>query len=58
MDSVELTWRTGDWRKAFGGNIPTAVKEFLEYRHREWELEMEADLKARQEAQAERARKP
>jgi hypothetical protein len=47
-----------DWRKAFGDNIPAAVKEFLEYRHREWELGMEADLKARQEARAAQTRKP
>jgi hypothetical protein len=38
--------------------IPKAVQEFLKYRHREWELGMEADLKARQEARAERTRKP
>jgi hypothetical protein len=47
-----------EWRKTFGHEIPIAVKEFLEYRHREWELGMEADLKARQEARAEQARKP
>jgi len=47
-----------DWRKAFGDNIPPAVKEFLQYRHREWELGMEPDLKARQEARAARAQKP
>jgi hypothetical protein len=47
-----------DWRKAFGDKIPAAVKEFLEYRHREWELGMEADLKARQEAGAEGSQKP
>jgi hypothetical protein len=47
-----------DWRKAFGDKIPPAVKEFLEYRHREWELGMEADLKARQKARAEQSRKP
>jgi hypothetical protein len=47
-----------DWRKTFGHKIPAAVKEFLEYRHREWELGMEADLKARQEKPAERTRKP
>jgi hypothetical protein len=46
-----------DWRKAFGDNIPAAVKEFLQYRHREWELEMEDDLKARQEAKAGRTQK-
>ncbi len=46
-----------DWRKAFGDNIPAAVKEFLQYRHREWELDMEADLKARQEAKAGRTQK-
>jgi hypothetical protein len=46
-----------DWRKAFGDNIPPVVKEFLKYRHREWELEMEADLKARQEAKAGRTQK-
>jgi uncharacterized protein HemX len=46
-----------DWRKTFGKEIPVAVKEFLEYRHREWELGMEADLKARQEKQTERTRK-
>ena len=27
-----------DWRKAFGDKVPAAAKEFLEYRHREWEL--------------------
>ena len=46
-----------DWRKAFGNNIPSVVKEFLEYRHRDWELGMEADL-ARQEKQTKRKRKP
>jgi hypothetical protein len=38
-----------DWRKAFGDKVPAAVKQFLEYRHREWELGIEADLKARQD---------
>lgn len=47
-----------EWRKTFGHDIPAAVKEFLEYRHQEWELGMEADLKARQEARSERTRKP
>ena len=47
-----------DWRKTFGHKIPVAVKEFLEYRHREWELGMEANLKARQEKRTERTRKP
>jgi hypothetical protein len=42
-----------DWRKAFGDQVPPAVKEFLEYRHREWELGIEDDLKARQEASDE-----
>jgi hypothetical protein len=46
-----------DWRKAFGDKIPSAVKEFLEYRHREWELEMEGDPKTRQEAGAKRPQK-
>jgi hypothetical protein len=33
----------GAWRKKwFGDEIPSAVKEFLAYRHREWELGMEA----------------
>jgi hypothetical protein len=47
-----------DWRKAFGNNISPAVKEFLQYRHREWELGIEADLIARQKARAARTRKP
>jgi hypothetical protein len=47
-----------EWRKTFGHKIPVAVKEFLEDRHREWELAMGADLKARQEARGERTRKP
>jgi hypothetical protein len=30
------------WRKKwFGDEIPSAVKDFLEYRHREWELALE-----------------
>ena len=30
------------WRKKwFGDELPSAVKDFLEYRHREWELAME-----------------
>jgi hypothetical protein len=56
-DSVEDS-DMEDWRKTFGQKIPAVVKEFLEYRHREWELGMEADLKARKEARAERTRKP
>jgi hypothetical protein len=47
-----------DWRKAFGDQVPPAVKEFLEYRHREWELGIEPDLKARQEAGAKGSQKP
>ena len=47
-----------DWREAFGNDIPSAVKEFLEYRHREWELGMEADLKARYDAAPKRAKLP
>jgi hypothetical protein len=46
-----------DWRKAFGDKIPPAVKEFLEYRHREWELGIENNLKADEEARAEQTRK-
>src|SRR5208337_3681630 len=38
-----------DWGKSSGHKIPATVKEFLEYRHREWEWGMEADLKTRQE---------
>ena len=47
-----------DWRKAFGNNISPAVKEFLQYRHRGWELGIEADLIARQKARAAQTRKP
>ena len=47
-----------DWRKAFGDKIPAAVKEFLEYRHREWELGIESDLKARQDETAAQTRRP
>jgi hypothetical protein len=43
-----------DWRRTCGDKMPDAVKEFLEYRHREWELEIEADL---QSCQAGRASK-
>jgi hypothetical protein len=59
QDGTDSTQDPGieDWRKTFGHEIPTAVKEFLEYRHREWELGMEADLKARQEKRTERTRK-
>ncbi|MGH9500132.1 MAG: hypothetical protein ACRD3L_13405 [Terriglobales bacterium] len=32
------------WRGAFGRDIPPFVKEFLDYRHCEWELNMESDL--------------
>jgi hypothetical protein len=46
-----------EWRETFGHEIPIAVKEFLEYRHREWELGIEADLKAYQEKRAEQTRK-
>jgi hypothetical protein len=47
-----------DWRKTFGHKIPATAKEFLESRHREWELGMEADLKARQQKRAKRTPKP
>jgi hypothetical protein len=57
-DSEEDDPEMEEWRKTFGHEIPAAVKEFLEYRHREWELAMEADLKARQEKRTKRERKP
>ncbi|HXM65467.1 MAG TPA: hypothetical protein VN911_01965 [Candidatus Acidoferrum sp.] len=57
-ESVEIldfeVWR----KKWFGDEIPHAVKDFLQYRHREWELGMEADLKVGQEKRTERTRKP
>ncbi len=46
-----------DCRKAFGQRIPDSVKEFLEYRHREWELGRENNAKADEEAQADKTGK-
>lgn len=45
-------------KKIFGDRALNAVDDFLKYRHREWELEMEADLKARQDARIDQTRKP
>jgi hypothetical protein len=46
------------WRNTFGRDIPPAIKEFLEYRHREWELGLEADLEADSKTRPARTRKP
>ena len=46
-----------DWRKAFGDKVPPAVGDFLEYRHREWELGIGSDLKARPGAPPVQSRK-
>ncbi|HZW79684.1 MAG TPA: hypothetical protein VFF50_04355 [Candidatus Deferrimicrobiaceae bacterium] len=43
-----------EWRKTFGREISPAVKDFLQYRHREWELGMEPHLKARSKTRPER----
>ena len=47
-----------EWRKKFGREIPLAVKDFLEHRHREWELAMEADLDPRSKIGHARTRRP
>jgi hypothetical protein len=47
-----------NWRKAFGREISPVVKGFLEHRHREWELAMEADLDRRSKTRRLRTRGP
>ena len=32
-----------EWRRSFGRSIPQDVKDFLEYRHREWELSSQSE---------------
>ena len=47
-----------DWRKKFGREIPPAVKEFLDYRHRESEIGMKKNLRRRSRKNHAPTRRP
>jgi antitoxin VapB len=47
-----------DWWKKYQRKVPPAVKEFLKYRHREWELGIGADIEGKPKVRRARTRRP